>query len=155
MCGCDKKRCLITVIAVAVVYLGLDMLVWHVILGNELLQNAHLWRPMADIQSKRWIAYLGYVVFAWIFTCIYHRGYECGKCPKMQGIRYGLCIGLLFWVAGSMIQYPFFNMTNPLYLGTALCGVVEYMIMGFVVGLLHKCADKADATCTDNGKCCS
>jgi hypothetical protein len=155
MCGCDKKRCLITVIVVAAVYFGLDMLVWHVILGDQLLQNTHLWRPMPDIQSKMWVAYLGYMFFAWIFTCIYQLGYECGKCPKMQGIRYGLCVGLLLWLAGSMIQYPFFNMTNHLYLGMTLCGIVEFMILGFVVGLLHKCADKGEHACDSGAGCCS
>lgn len=154
MCGCDKKRCLLSVLVVAAVYLGLDMLVWHVILGKELLQNAHLWRPMADIQSKMWVAYLGYVLFAVIFTCIYGRGYECGKCAKTQGIRYGLFIGLLVWGVGNMLQYPFTNMTDGLYLGSALCGIVEYMILGFVVGLLHKCEDKP-ASSGNGGRCCS
>ncbi len=151
MCGCDKKRCLISVLAVAVVYLGLDMLVWHVILGNQLTANASLWRPMPDIQSKMWVAYLGYVFFAGLFTCIYKQGYDCGKCAKTQGIRYGLLMGLIVWVAGTMLQYPFANMTDGLYLGSTLCGVVEYMILGLVVGLLHKCDDKPG----EGGRCCS
>lgn len=154
MCGCDKKRCLVSVLVVAVVYFGLDMLVWHVILGNQLLQNAHLWRPMPDIQGKMWVAYLGYVLFASIFTCIYNRGYECGKCPRAQGVRYGLLIGLLAWGAGSMFQYPFYNMTDGLYLGAALCGIVEYAILGFIVGLLYKCADKTGDG-NNGGRCCS
>lgn len=154
-CGCDKKRCLITVLVVAVVYFGLDLLVWHVILGNQLQENATLWRPMADIQSRMWVAYLGYVLFAGLFTCIYNRGYECGKCPRAQGIRYGLMMGLLFWGVGNMLQYPFSNMTDGLYLGSALCGIVEYVILGFTVGLLHKCGDKAADSCNSGGRCCS
>lgn len=154
MCGCDKKRCLLTVLVVAVVYLGLDMLVWHVILGNQLLENTQLWRPMDVIQNKMWVAILGYVFFAGIFTCIYNRGYECGKCAKSQGIRYGLLIGLLIWGAGSMLQYPFVAMTDTLYLTAAFCSIAEYMILGFVVGLLHKCADKAGED-SNGGRCCS
>lgn len=154
MCRYDKKRCLISVIVVAAVYFGLDMLVWHVILGNQMQENAQLWRPMADIQGKMWVASLGYILFAWIFTCIYGRGYECGKCAKTQGVRYGLFIGLLLWGAGSMLQYPFVNMTDGLYVAAALCGIVEYVILGFIVGMLYKCADKG-ASGSEGGRCCS
>lgn len=150
--GCNTKKCVITVLVVAVAYFLLDMLVWHVILGGMLQENATLWRPMDVAQGKMWVAYVGYVLFAWVFTWVYFKGYESGKCPKQQGVRYGAMVGLLVWGAGNMLQYPFTNMTDNLYIGSALCGIVEYAILGFVTGLCccfgEKCDDKG-------GRCCN
>ncbi|PIR19921.1 MAG: hypothetical protein COV45_08040 [Deltaproteobacteria bacterium CG11_big_fil_rev_8_21_14_0_20_47_16] len=152
---CCIKKCVISIVVVAVAYFLLDMLVWHVILGGMVMENMNLWRPMDVAQSKMWVAYIGYILFAWVFTWIYYKGYECGKCPKMQGLKYGAMVGLLVWGAGNMLQYPFSNMTDNLYIGSALCGIVEYTILGFVTGFMccmgQKCDDKSDK----GGRCCS
>ncbi len=152
MGDCNIKRCAVATIVVAVVYFGLDMLVWHVILWNQLQENANLWRPIVDMQGKMWVAYVGYVVFAAIFNWIFCKGLESGKCPKMQGLKFGAVIGLLVWGAGNMLQYPFCPMTDGLYIGTFLTGVVEYVILGFVAGLVCQCCGDKTA---DGGRCCS
>lgn len=152
--SCDKKRCLVTIVVVALVYAGLDYLLWDRVLGNMLQANIALWRPTADMQSKMWVAYVGYLVFAALFTCIYGHGVDCGKCTKQQGIRYGLLIGLLVWGAGSMLQYPYVPMTDNLYWATFVGGVIEYIILGLIVGVMHQ----KDTACTDtksSGQCCS
>ena len=150
--SCDIKKCVVPVVGVAVAYFLLDMLVWHVILGGMVTENVSLWRPMPDIQSKMWVAYVGYVAFAFLFNWIFCKGIESGKCTKTQGVRFGVVVGLLMWGAGSMLQYPFCPMTDGLYIGSALCGIVEYAILGFVAGLLCKCCDDKGG---NGGRCCS
>lgn len=150
--SCDVKKCILPVIVVAVAYFLLDMLVWHVILGGMVTENSSLWRPQADIGSKMPVAWVGYVVFAIVFNWIFCKGLESGKCSKQQGVRFGAMIGLLMWGAGNMLQYPFCPMSDNLYIGSALAGIVEYAILGFVAGFLCKgCDDKGG----NGGRCCS
>lgn len=150
--GCNVKKCVVTTLVVAVVYFGLDMLVWHVILGGMVQENSSLWRPMADIQAKMPFAYVGYLLFAWAFNWMFCKGLESGKCTKTQGVKFGAMLGFIVWGAGSLLQYPFCPMSDNLYIGTAVCGIVEYALLGFVAGLLCKgCDDKGG----NGGRCCS
>lgn len=150
--SCDIKKCLLPVVAVAVAYFLLDMLIWHVILGGMVQQNMSLWRPMEDMQSKMWVAYVGYVVFAVVFNWIFCKGLESGKCPKQQGLRFGAMIGLLMWGAGKLLEYPFNPTSDNLYIGSAIAGIVEYAILGLVAGLCCCFGDKCD---DKGGRCCN
>jgi hypothetical protein len=150
--GCNSKKCVISIVVVAVAYFLLDMLVWHVVLGGMVKENMALMRPEADIASKRWVAYVGYVLFAAVFNWIFCKGLESGKCPKGQGLKFGAIIGLLMWGAGGMLRYPFCPMSDGLYIGSALAGIVEYAVLGFIAGFLCKgCDDKSG----NGGRCCS
>jgi hypothetical protein len=150
--SCDIKKCVVPVVGVAVTYFLLDMLVWHVVLGGVVKENMSMMRPEADIQSKMWVSWVGYVVFAVLFNWIFSKGVESGKCPKMQGVKFGVVVGLLMWGAGNLLQYPFCPMSDGFYIGSAICGIVEYAILGFVAGLLCKCCgDKG----SNGGRCCS
>lgn len=151
--SCDTKKCVITIVVLAVAYFLLDMLVWHVVLGGMVQANASLWRPMPEIESKMKVAYVGYVLFAWVFSWLFCKGLEAGKCTKQQGLRFGAMLGLLVWGVGNMLQYPFCPMSDNLYIGSAVCGIAEYAILGFIAGFLCKgCDDKASTT---GGRCCS
>lgn len=80
----------------------------------------------------------GQLLFVALFTFIYRKGYEAGKAPTGQGARFGLLIGLLYWGAGSLIQYGEFQVPLALALKSLALGVVEIVILGTIVANIYR-----------------
>lgn len=137
-CPFGKKRGPVAMLVVAIAYFVMDMFFHHVVLGSLYEQTMSLWRPMTEIMEKRWVAYPGYLVFSFLFVCIFARGFEQGKCPKGQGIRYGLMIGLFYWGSQLLLGYPFHPWPDQLYLAWFGVGMVECVILGVIAGCLVK-----------------
>lgn len=138
-CVYDKKRFLITVIVVALAYFVMDMFFHHVVLGKVYrVETANLWRPLPEIMSYRWVAYVGYLVFSFLFVAIFGQGVDLEKSPKGQGIRYGLMIGLFYWGSHLLLSYPFTPWPNKLYGAWFGIGMVEFAVLGIIVEVLFK-----------------
>lgn len=135
-CNFGKKRFVIALILVALVYFGMDMLFHHVILGKTYEATMNLWRPMDQMMAKRPVAYAGYLVFSFLFLFIFNKGFEKEKGRVGQGVRYGFFIGLLYWGAGLMTAYPFCPWPDNIYLAWFVGGVIECVILGLIAGLL-------------------
>jgi hypothetical protein len=70
-------------------------------------------------------------------TCVYAKGYEGGN-GLMEGLRFGLLIGL--FDAGYFIgvDYGILNIGRRLAVMMALAGLVEWLVVGSAIGLIYR-----------------
>ena len=94
------------------------------------------------MMAKRGVAYVGYILFAFFFVCIFSKGFEKEKCCKTQGVKYGLLIGFFYWGATLLISYPFFPWPDKLYAAWFGVGMVECVVLGLIAGM---CVDNKEA----------
>lgn len=137
-CKCYMKSWLINGFVIAVLYLGLDMFFHQYCLKTIYAQNAGLFRPMDAMMALKWWGYVGYLVFGLLFVCIYSKGYEEGKSPVGQGLRFGLLMGLFYWGTSLLLAYPYMPWPKRLYAGWLVVGLFEFVVLGFILGLLKK-----------------
>lgn len=137
-CRCDVKSWFISGFVIAVLYLGMDMFFHHYCMGKMYQANFHFFRSMDEMTALRWYGYLGYLVFGLLFVCIYSKGYEEGKSKAGQGLRFGLLMGLFYWGANLLISFPHMPWPKKLYAGWFAIGMVEFVVLGFILGFIFK-----------------
>ena len=117
---------------------ALNYLIHGVLLKGMYHQTASVWRPEADIKHLMWHMWLGYLIFAPIFVCIYSKGYEEGKGRIGQGFRYGFWMGSLLSVMQGLILYTILPIPCKLAVYWILSGIAKYTCLGTVLGLAYK-----------------
>ena len=108
----------------AVVHMGL--------LTDDYQATAQLWRPMGEM--KIFIFYIVYFVVAFFFTLVFSRCYE-GRGP-MEGLRYGLYMGLMMATPKAYIAYAVAPIPYSLALKWFISGLTEYIVLGIVLALI-------------------
>lgn len=129
-----NKKVWIGFVVVFVVIAVLDLIVNMVLLKSVYEDESmkHLWR--APEQMKIWLFYVVYVFVAFFFTFIFSKGYE-GK-GIIEGVRYGLYIGLMMSVPMAYGSYAAMPITYSLALQWFIYGVIEYIVAGAVLALV-------------------
>lgn len=138
MCKCDWKRKTLVAVVLAVVYAGMDFFFHHHCLGGIYKETAAMLRPMEEMRSLMWLMYLGYLIFGFVFYCIFGFGFEATKSRGLQGLRYGIMVGILVWGVGNLLMVPFMSYPKELFWGWFAVGMFEYAILGVITGLLYK-----------------
>ena len=93
----------------------------------------NVWRP--DMMSMMWVFHVLMLVGAFFFTFIFSKGYE-GK-GMMEGIRYGLYIGIWMSMGMAYGTYAMIVIPYSLALKWFLFGIVQYVIMGIVAAMVY------------------
>ena len=138
MCKCDIKRKLVGGLVLAVLYCAMDMFFHHVCMGSFYERTMNLWRPMEETRGLMGFAYVGYLLFGFIFYCVYGFGFEADKAKWIQGLKYGIIVAVLIKGAGGLLMFPFVPYPGKLIFDWFLIGLVEYALLGIVTGLLFK-----------------
>lgn len=128
------KRVIIASIAVFITYQVLDYVIHGVILMGIYESMQDVWR--ADMESKMWIMMVTSLFFSFLFTIIFAKGYE--DKGLIEGVRYGVLIGLLMNVVGMFNQYVIYPVPFSLALQWFIFGTIEIIICGIVVAALYK-----------------
>ncbi len=137
-CRCEPKRYVVASLAVAAAYFLLDMFYHHTCLMGIYQATMNLWRPMEESRGLMPFAYAGYLLFGFLFTCLYSVGVEEGKGRLGQGIRYGFWIGLFYWGTHLLLMVPFTPYPTRLVIDWFLGGMFEFLVLGGITGLLYK-----------------
>ena len=133
------KRFVLACVAVYVVYQCLGFLIHQVLLGETYASLSSVWRPEAELMSKMWIMWLTSAVWSVLFCYIFTRGHE-GK-GVVEGVRYGLLIGLLIGVPYSYDSFMIYPITIGLAHAWLAATLVVGVICGMVVALIYKPAE--------------
>jgi hypothetical protein len=128
-----NKKLWLGFVAVFVLSFLLDILVNNFLMMKEYMETAQLWRPQAEMKTG--VILIVELCFAFFFTFIFSKGYE-GK-GAMEGLRYGLYVGLMMNVTGAYMTYATMPVPYMLALKWFLFGTVQYMIYGAVLGLIY------------------
>jgi hypothetical protein len=126
------KKILIGFVITFVLLEVLDILIHGVILMNAYQATQNVWRP--DMMQKMWILHIVKLVVAFLITFIFSKGYE-GK-GIMEGLRYGLYIGVLMSIGMAYGTYAMVAIPYSLALQWFIYGVVEYTIVGVALALV-------------------
>jgi hypothetical protein len=110
----------------------LDILVHGVILMNAYQATQSVWRP--DMMQKMWILHIVKIVVAFLIAFIFSKGYE-GK-GIIEGLRYGLYMGLLMSIGMAYGTYAMIAIPYSLALQWFIYGVIEYIIVGVALALV-------------------
>ena len=120
------KKILIGFVVTFILLEVLDILVHGVILMSAYQATQNVWRP--DMMQKMWILHIVKIVAAFLITFIFSKGYE-GK-GVMEGMRFGLYIGVLMSIGMAYGTYAMIAIPYSLALQWFIYGVIEYIIVG-------------------------
>ncbi len=129
-----NKRVWIGFVAVFVTLQILDGIVNFIILEPAYKSISHFMRPAGEM--KLWIIPVTGLFFSFFFTYIFSKGYE-GK-GLLEGVRYGLYIGLMFALPMAYGSYAMMPIPYSLALQWFIYSTIEYMIAAMILVLIFK-----------------
>ena len=135
----NVKRFVLACVAVYLVYQVMSFVINMFILGDTYQALASVWRPEAEMMSKMWIMFLTSAVWTVLFCYIFTRGYE--NKGVMEGVRYGLVIGLFVGIPFSYESYAIYPITIGLAHAWVILTVVISIACGAVLAAIYKPAE--------------
>jgi hypothetical protein len=130
----NTKRFVLASLAVFVAGMILDYLVHMVILKGAYESLAAIWRQ--EMNSLMWLMYVGSLIFAFLFVYIFTKGHE--NKGIMEGVRYGLIIGLFFILPTASGQYAMYPIPFSLAVQWFVYGLIEFIIFGIIAAIIYK-----------------
>ncbi|PKL15776.1 MAG: hypothetical protein CVV49_19720 [Spirochaetae bacterium HGW-Spirochaetae-5] len=106
------KRFLAGGLAIFAVFQICDFIIHGLILGDTYMSMTNVWRP--DMMSLMWIMYLSSFIFSYLMMYIFVKGYE--DRGLLEGVRFGILIGLMTYILGAFYQYALYPLPLSLVL---------------------------------------
>ncbi|HEX6929211.1 MAG TPA: hypothetical protein VF267_08175 [Gammaproteobacteria bacterium] len=131
-----NKRFWIGFAVVYVVGFILSFLIHEVALGETYETFAHLWRPEQEMMDLMWVMFLTSLVYVFLFCYIYTKGHE-GK-GVMEGVRYGLLMGLFISVPMAFDSWVLYPVTFNLALIWFITGVIQWIVAGAIFASIYR-----------------
>lgn len=128
-----NKKVWLGFFAVFVTFEILELIVYGLILGST-FNSLTVWR--SDMSSKMWIIHLVMLIGSFFFAFVFSKGYE--NKGIMEGVRYGLYIGIWMSVGMAYGTYAMIAIPYSLALQWFIYGVIEYVIGGIVLALVFR-----------------
>lgn len=129
-------------LVVFLVWMAGGFVVHAVLLHDDYMQLANLFRTEADAHSYFPFMVLAHLVFAGAFVWIYARGVE-GKPWLPQGIRFGIAVALLTVVPTYLIYYAVQPMPGMVAVKQMVFDSIVIVILGVIVAALYRQPVKA------------
>jgi hypothetical protein len=139
----NTKKWIIAGLVIFVVDQLLSYLIHNVILSGAYEATAQLWRSMEEMNSMMWLIWLSGLIWSFIFVFVFAKGYEGGG--LMEGIRYGLIMGIFFSIPMSLATYATQPISFGLAAGWLVLGIIDITILGVLAALLYKPLEKPTA----------
>ncbi|MCR4416444.1 MAG: hypothetical protein NUV92_01675 [Ignavibacteria bacterium] len=133
-----SKKFWLTFILVFVTLEVSGYIIYSLIMGSTFQDPdvSKAFRPEGEMMSKMWIVYLMDLVWSFFFTFFFVKGYE--NRGIMEGIRFGIYIGLFFSMVVSYQSYVFYPLPYKVVLQMFLWGFVQSILCGIVAALVYK-----------------
>jgi hypothetical protein len=95
-----------------------------------------VYRPPSDT-SHLWALFVGLFIGAVAATYIYAKGYEGGS-GASEGLRFGAAVGVFMAGYSALVSWAVLNITRALAYRLVAAALVEWLIVGLVIGLVYK-----------------
>ncbi len=132
----NKPRLFIAFIVVFVLLELTGYLINQVLLMSAYEGLKNVFRPFDEMMSKMWIMYVVDVVWSFFFVFIFVKGYE--NKGVMEGIRYGVYMGLFVSLIAAYAQYVVYPLPYSLALQWFIYGLIQQIIFGVAAALIYK-----------------
>lgn len=133
----NKKRYIISVLAVFVLFVVTGWVLHGVLLKDIYSSTQHFWRPQDSISSLTHLVYVGTFFFSLLFCFIYTKGLESQGCI-IEGLRYGIIMALFIHIPMSFVRFVYLPYPTKLHVYWLVGGVVEVILAGIVLGLIYR-----------------
>ncbi len=134
----NKKRWVLASLAAFITAMVLEFIFNTFCLKIAYTEVANLWRPEAEMIRLMPMYWVAAFIVSFIFVYIYSKGYEGKPSGLGEGLRFGLLFGLFVNLTMVTITYATMPITVRLARDWFVTGMVEYLIVGAVVGLIYK-----------------
>jgi hypothetical protein len=111
-------------------------IVYGNLLTAEFGQYPGVFRPLEAMNAKMPFLFAGLLLSMAVAAFIYAKGYE-GGAGVQEGARFGALIGL-FLAGVALGNYAILNIGARLAASLAVAGLVEWTIVGTVIGLVYR-----------------
>lgn len=133
----NVKKLVVAFVAAYVVLMATNWLIHDVWLMRDYAAIPDSWRPIADMQHKIWVMWVGQLFFAATFAFIFARGVENKPCVG-QGIRYGIVMAFITVIPTSLGEYTIYRIPHMLAVKWMIAGTIQLIILGLVVAGIYK-----------------
>jgi hypothetical protein len=131
----NPKKLFIAFIA-AFVFIFLFEFVLHAkLLHSAYMQTAVLWRGENDFNAHFHWLLLGQAIMAFFFTLIYAHGFAGSGVAG--GVRLGIMVAFLL-IGLNLITFAVQPLTRTIFVAWCIGGLVEFAIVGAIVGAIYK-----------------
>ena len=135
-------KTIVAVVAGFVVQLGGLFLIHSILLKQDYINTASLWRTMDAQKARGWAMLAGTLIYVVAAVLIYVRGVEA-KPWFGQGLRFGILVALVTVVYSSMTAWVIMPVTHTLVVKWIVSESVLSVVFGLVVAAI--CQPKATA----------
>ncbi len=134
----NTKKFLKGAVSVSFFVIAFEWIFHGVIMKDSYAQTAYLWRPPEQMHSFLPFMTMGQILFSFVFTYIFIKGYE--KKGIGEGVRYGLVMGILF--TGSMLVcYAVTPYPSQMVLSWIAATFVELILAGVILARIYQSKD--------------
>lgn len=138
----NHTRLAVAAVVTWVVSLVVGYFVNDFLLAGVYASNQAVLRPEADMTGKLPIGFVFLLLGFFAFAYMYAKGYEGGS-GIMEGLRFGLCAGILVTGFGLIWQYVLFPITGTMAMVSIIDSILEFVLYGAIVGAIYKPAAHA------------
>jgi len=130
-------RLALAVVVATIVDACYGFTVYGMLLAGEFGKYPGVYRTNDAGQAFLPLMFGGLLVAIAVAALMYAKGYEGGS-GAAEGLRFGLMLGVFVFLAFGGVNYAVLNIGRRLALAAAVAGLVEWTIVGLVIGLLYK-----------------
>jgi len=131
----NTKRYITASLVVFVVTYILDWVIHSLILGGTYNNYPDFF--VAGIGGIAvFYAIIKSLIFGFVFCFIFTKGYE--EKGILEGVRYGLWIGLLLWLPLMFSSWNTFQFTKVIPFWWLILGVIQIIILGIITAAIYK-----------------
>ena len=132
-----NKHFVLSVVVVFVVAIILGGTIHHVLLGQEYMKIAQLYRAPGDAQQYFPFMIAAHIVMAIGWTWVYRIGRE-NKPWLGQGVRFGLAIAVLCTIPTYLIYFAVQPLPSDLVAMQIVLDTIGSVILGIVVAAMNR-----------------
>jgi hypothetical protein len=135
-------RLISAAVAATVVDVCYGFLVYGMLLASEFERYPGVYRPSDVGMTYLPLMFAGIFVAMLVASMIYAKGYEGGS-GVSEGGRFGALLGVFLAAVFVGVNYATLNIGRKISAELAVAGLVEWTLIGVVIGLVYKPAATA------------
>jgi len=136
-------RLVLAALAATIMDAVYGLIVWGKVLPSEFGRYPAIYRPAGDTSGFA-LMFLGIFAAMCCAAWVYAKGYEGGS-PLVEGLKFGVAIGLLMGAYISAANYGTMAIGKKLALTYLIGGFGEWLVAGIAIGLVYRPATRASA----------
>ena len=146
----NYRRIALAAIAATIVDGIYGFVVYGQVIGSEFARYPEIYRSSETQPAYLPGMFVGLLFAMFVAAYLYSKGYEGGN-GMQEGMRFGVLIGLLLVGFAAGVDYAIMRIGRRMALYFGLASLVEWVVIGMVIGLVYKPAGPVAASRRSSG----